>query len=315
MTFLLLVVGTVFLSDAFKTPIKGHAEFMDQARVFNNKELENIMNLSLKNKSGEYNFTRLDATSTSPWSMTSPRQISAKSVFIEKLFASLKNIKTKKQYPDDAANNSNFSLDKPTAILTLTDKKGNNIILSVGIMNTIDNSTYMKISGRSGIFHVEAPSISLENTVLADLVESSVFDFDFKSIESFKIFKKSASTAQFDMHKKDGVWVNAEEHPMDPKKVEETIEEFIKLKSSFILDEQTEAQKKQTQSLVSTPEYTVKVERSNKEVLIYQVSNVTATLPGVSLNEEPHFIITESHAPIIYLIKGEYLGHFDLKNF
>lgn len=315
LSFLMVVAATAFLSNAFKTPLKNSNGFIGQSLVFNNKELDNITNLSLKNKSGEFIFTRADAQPTSPWHMTSPRDLSAKSVFIEKLFTSLNIIKTKKLLADDVANNSNFSLDKPTAILTLTDSTGHNIILSVGIMNTIDNSTYMKISGRSGIFHVDAPSISLENTVLADLVESSVFDMQFANITSFKIFKKGAKTAQFDMHKKDSIWVNAEDKTMDPKKVEETVDEFLKLKSSFILDELTDAQKKQTSSLISTPEYTVKIEKGENESLIYQVSSLTKTIPGLTLNNEAHFIITEAHAPVVFVVKGEFLPHFELKNY
>jgi hypothetical protein len=315
LSFVVVVAATAFLSNAFKTPLKGNNGFIGQSLVFNNNELDNITNLSLKNKSGEFIFTRADAQPTSAWHMSSPRDLSAKSVFIEKLFASLNVIKTKKLLADDVANNSNFSLDKPTAILTLTDSSSHNIILSVGIMNTIDNSTYMKISGRSGIFHVEAPSISLENTVLADLIESSVFDLQFKNIKGFKIFKKGSKVAQFDMHKKDNGWVNAEEKFMDPKKAEETFDEFIKIKSSFILDELTDAQKKQTQSLISSADYTVKIEKEDNETLIYQISPVTNALPGVALNNEAHFIITEAHSPVVFVIKSEFLPRFELKNY
>ncbi|MBY0412706.1 MAG: DUF4340 domain-containing protein [Bdellovibrionales bacterium] len=313
-SFLLLVIGTAFLSNVLKTPIKNHNDLIEQSLVFNNNELDNITGLSLKNKSGEYLFERSDVTSMSSWHMTSPRDISAKSVFIEKLFTSLNIIKTKKLLADDAITNSNFSLDKPTAILTLTDNAGKSIIMSVGIMNTIDNSTYMKISGRSGIYHVEAPSITLENTILADLVESSVFDFYFQKILSFKIFKKGTKNPLFDAHKGNGQWLSFDEKALDAKKVEETVDEFILLKSSFILDNLSDAQKKQTQGLLATPEYTVKVEKDNNETLSYQVSAITKNISEVALNGEPHFLITESHSPVVYIIKGEFLRYFEKNN-
>jgi hypothetical protein len=313
LSFLLLVAATAFLSNAFKTPIKGHNEFIEQTLVFNNKELDKITRLSLKNKSGEYIFERTNTDENSPWHMTSPRDLSAKSVFIEKLFSSLNTIKTKKLLDDDIANNSNFSLDKPTAILTLTDSDTKSIILSVGIMNTIDNSTYMKISGKNGIYHVEAPSISLENTVLADLVESTVFDINLNTIKSFKVFKKNAKVAHFDMHKTDGIWLNGEEKAIEPKKVEEIVDEFMAVKSSFILDEQTDAQKKQTGPLLSSAEYIIKIEKENNETLVYQVSSPVKSLAGLALNDESHFLILESHAPVVYVIKSEFYARFDLK--
>lgn len=71
-SFLILVIGTMFLSNVFKTPVKGQQELIEQSLVFSNKELENITHLSLKNKSGEFTFERTDTDSASTWHMTSP---------------------------------------------------------------------------------------------------------------------------------------------------------------------------------------------------------------------------------------------------
>ena len=312
--FLLLVSGTMFLSNVFKTPVKGQQELIEQSLVFSNKELESITRLSLKNKSGEFTFERANLENTTAWHMKSPRDISVNSVFVEKLFASLNIIKTKKLLDDNQANNSNFSLEKPTAILTLTDNKDQNIILSVGIMNTIDNSTYMKISGRNGIYHVEAPSMSLENITLNDLVESSVFDINFNTMMSFKLFKKNTPSPVFEIHKRDGAWFDSQERPLDVKRLEDMIDDFIALKSSFTLDAPTDAQKKQTQSLISNPEYTVKIEKIDNTSLLYKVGPVVKTLIEVPLKDEAHFIINENHSPVIYVVKKDFLTLFELTN-
>lgn len=315
--FLLLVGATAFLSDLLKTPVKTHNEFIEQSLVFNNKELETITHLSLKNKSGEYTFERVGTDPATPWHMTSPKDISTSSLFIEKLFSSLNTIKTKKLLIDDPANNSNFSLDKPTAILTLTDDGQKSIILSVGIMNTIDNSTYLKISGKTGIYHVEAPSISLENITLADLIESNVFDVDVKAITSFKLFKQGSNAPQFEVHKKDNVWVSAEEKALDATRLEDMLDDFIKLKSSHVIEEPTDAQKKAVQKLMSPPTHLIKLEvmaEDKKEEYTYQISDVTKSLPDVDLKDEGHFLIIENHAPIIYVIKKDAQNLFELKN-
>lgn len=312
--FLLLVSGTMFLSNVFKNPPKGEQALIEQSLVFSNKELENITRLSLKNKSGEFTFERANLNQTSAWHMTSPRDISVNSVFIEKLFTSLNIIKTKKLLDDNQANNSNFSLEKPTAILTLTDSKDQSIILSVGIMNTIDSSTYMKISGRNGIYHVEAPSMSLENITLNDLVESSVFDINFSTMSSFKLFKKNTPTPVFEIHKRDGTWFDSQERPLDAKRLEEMIDDFITIKSSFTLDAPTDAQKKQTQSLTSNPEYTIKIEKDDNTSLLYKVGPIVKTLIEVPLKDEAHFIINENHSPVVYVVKKDFLTLFDLTN-
>lgn len=312
--FVVLVGSTAFLSDALKTPIKTHNEFIEQALVFNNKELDSVVRIALKNKSGEYIFERSQPSADSVWHMTSPKEISTNSVFIEKFFASLNVIKTKKLLVDDKANNSNFSLDKPTAILTLTDNTQKSIVLSVGIMNTIDNSTYMKISGKSGIYHVEAPSLSLENTTLADLIESTIFDVALNNIASFKIFKKNNPAPQFDVYKKEGKWVTSTEVELDTARLEDMLDSFIVLKSSYLLDEQTEAQKKMIQKIISPPEYIVKIDTVDNKNFTYQVSGNIKSLSEVPLNDEPHFLIVENHAPIVYVVKKEFETLFELKN-
>jgi len=60
-----------------------------------------ITKISLKNKSGEFIFERDESHSAKPWHMTSPRDVSGNSVFIDKLFNSLTVIKVKQLYPDE----------------------------------------------------------------------------------------------------------------------------------------------------------------------------------------------------------------------
>ena len=314
LSFLTLVGVTAFLSNAFKTPVKTHTEFIEQSLVFNNKELDKVIGLSLKNKSGEFLFERPNTIEGSPWHMSAPKSLSISSAFIEKFFSSLRTIKTKKLLIDDKVNNSNFSLEKPTAILTLTDETGKNILISIGIMNTIDNTTYIKISGKAGIYHVEAPSVSLENITITDLIKSTVFDFDLKTIVGFKIQKKKLLTATFEVSKDNNIWKNADGKKINSEKLENIVNEFKNVKSSFTIDTQSDPQKKVTSSLLSSGDFVVKITKNNGEVMIYQISSTTKNIPDLTLNDEEHFIITENHKPFVYVIKKEFMNLFELKN-
>jgi hypothetical protein len=314
LAFLLLVGATALLSNALKTPIKNNNEFIEQALVFNNKELANVTRLSLKNKSGEYIFERADISTTSLWHMTSPRELAANSIFVEKLFASLNIIKTKKLLVDDQANNSNFSLDKPTATLTLSDNANTNLVLNIGIMNTIDNSTYLKISGKQGIYHVEAPSISLENITLNDLIEAKIFDLELNTIMGFSIYKKNLKDLQFSVENKNSFWVSMEDKPLDTVKLADMIDDFSKIKSSHTLDKLSDAQKKQLQPLLTSPEYIVKIQRDLLKTNSFIITKTITSLVDVTLNEEPHFLIEDEESDIVYAVKTEFLNVFELKN-
>lgn len=299
----MLVAGTSFLSHLLKVPEKSKKEFIEQALVFNNRELEDINQLTLKNKSGEYSFIKEEI-----WHMTSPKAMSSNSLFIANLFSALNTIKTKKLFLDDQNNNSNFSLINPTATITLSNSSGKNILISIGIMNAIDNSTYIKILGKDGIFHVEAPSISLENISLADLTTSSIFDFDLKKITALQIFKKNIKISE--IKKISGVWSNHDNKELAPPRAEEILQNFLNLKSSFILEEQNDYQKKIISPLISSGEYSLKIFIEDKETLSYKISAITTKIAGLALNDEPYFVITENHAAIAYVVKKEFLSIF-----
>ena len=181
-------------------------------------------------------------------------------------------------------------------------------------MNTIDNSTYLKISDHQGIYHVEAPSISLENVTINDLIEASLFDFGLKSITSFSLYKKNSHTdLQFSAELKNGGWVSTDNRPLDPVKLDDFLSEFSNMKSSHTLDKQSEAQEKQTQALLNNPEYTIKIKK-NEEIVTYQISKSINSLVDITLNDVPHFVVKGNNSPIIYVVKEEFRNVFEPKN-
>lgn len=310
--FIALVGVTTYLSHQFQRPVRNEHEIIEQAKLFNRKELESIKKLTLKNKSGDYIFERKQDGQISTWHMISPKTLSASSFFIDQLFSSLNVIKTKNIMPDTQINNSNFSLNRPTATLTLTSEAEKNIVINVGIMNTIDNSTYLKIIGREGIFHVEAPAISLENATLQDLIEARIFDYDFNRLSAFTILKKG--TPQFKVMLKDSVWVSADGRTLDSARLSDVIDDFNELKSTFILDKQSDAQQKQIQTLTRSPDYTVTVTALDGKETNYTIVTIPKALIDVDLRNEPYFLITNSENALAYVVKQDMLRMFDLKN-
>ncbi len=311
--FVALVGVTSYLSIQFQHPTRNEHQIIEQAKLFNRKELEKIKRITLKNKSGEYIFERASDVQASAWHMISPKSLSVSSFFIDQLFSSLNVIKTKNLIPDSQLNNTNLSLNKPTATLTLTDDTEKNIVIHVGIMNTIDNSTYLKILGRAGIFHVEAPTISLENATLQDLIESRIFDFDFNRLIEFRILKKGL-TQQFRVSLQSGVWITEDQRPLDASKLSDVLDDFNEMKSTFILDIQSEAQARQIQTLSKSADYTLDYTTLEGKKINYTISSIPKSLVDVDLKNELYFLITSSEGPLAYVVKQELLKQFELKN-
>jgi hypothetical protein len=313
--FLVLVGVAALLSDIFQSPVKTGAQVIEQARLLSHDDLSQVTRLALKNKSGEFIFDRDPNNQITPWHMVSPRNISANSLFIEKLFTSLSEMKVKKIFPDEKINNSNFSLDKPTSTLFLTDKSGKAMTIQIGLMNTIDNSTYVKIAGKTGIFHVEAPSVSLENATILDLIESQIISIDSATIVAFRIYRgNKKSNPQMELKKKNGSWVDREGNTMALDKLEDYLQDLSVLKSSFIIDKQTDSQKRQIANLSHNAQYIVSVEDNKGNIIDYNISALVRELSDIDLKNEDYFVVTISNNSTAYVVKKEFHELFNKKS-
>lgn len=309
--FFILVGLAAVLSDIFKNPIKTATDIIEQTKLFNRAELNQIKRISLKNKSGEYIFTKYENGQASPWKMISPREIYANSLLIENIFKALTTIKVKTIFPEVLINNSNFSIDKPTATLELIDQLGKSIIIKVGLMNTIDNSTYFKIAGKKGIYHVEAPEISLEKVSLLDLIESQIFSINIKTINNLKITHNKK--LNWELVKENEGWIDSEKNILNPQKIDDFFQELSTLRSAFILDKQSDAQKKQIILISKTPEYIITTEDNLKNTTEYKISGIIKYLSDIDFKNEEYFVVTISNSTTAYVVKKEFNELFSKK--
>jgi hypothetical protein len=314
LVFFLLLGGAALLTDIFHTPVKTSIEASGMATLYKAKELDFVTKISLKNKSGSYVFEKIEKNQISPWHMTSPRSVTANSIFIEKLFNSLITIKIKNIFPNDKINNSNFSLEKPNASVVLEGASaGTAINIDVGLLNTIDNTTYLKVSTKNSIYQVEVPSVSLENATILDLIESKIFSIDLESINSFKVSFHNKSSSEINIHKKATAWVNNAEISLAQDKVDEYFQDLSTIKSSFVLDSQTDQQKKQISSLSRNPEITLTAKDNKGNIITYKISPLIYNFPDLDFKGAPYFLVSISNNQTAYIVKKEFLDLFSRK--
>lgn len=314
--FFLLVSFAALFSDIFQNPIKNGSGVILQDKLFSINDLAKIQRISLKNKSGEYLFERTQNSQTPLWQMISPRDIPANSSFLLKLMNALSSIKIIKNFPDEKLNISNFSIDKPTSTLNLTEQNGHVTTIVFGLMNTIDNSTYLKISGRNGIFHVEAPNVQLENASVADLIESQIISINLETTVNFKIFRgnKKNGKPQLEIIKDAENWYDHEKNLLSNEKVNEYLQELLALRSSFIIDKQTDAQKRQITNLGKNAEYIISIEDNKANITDYNISGIIRDLSDIDLKHEEYFIVTASNNTTSHIVKKEFHEVFERRS-
>ena len=312
--FFLLLVASAIITDIFHIPLRSAPELLGVTSLFKNEELAAVTKITLKNKSGLFTFEKLDKNQISPWHMTAPRDVTANSIFIEKLFHALANNKVKNFLPNDKINQSNFSLEKPNTTLTLeSSNQSKPIIMDIGLVNTIDNTTFVRISNKENILQVEVPNIVLENITILDLIESKIFSIDLESINSFKIVFLKTGAGGINIHKKNSKWVSNDESLLPQDKIEEYFQDISVIKSSFVLDEQTAQQKKQIASLMRNPEITLTAEDNKKNLITYKISSLIYKFPDIDLKNSPYFIVSISNNQTAYIVKKDFLELFNKK--
>ena len=313
--FIIFVGSAAFFSDLFKINTKSGSVALDQAHLFTAGELSLSKRISLKNKSGEYIFERDENNTKSPWHMITPKEISANSLFIEKLFNSLTEIKIKKILPDEKSNTSNFSLDKPTSTLTLIDQNSNSIVIQFGLMNSIDNSIYLKILGKPGIYHVEAPNVPLENAILADLIESQIFSLNPKTMSILKVFHSNKKTdpPYLVLEHSQDKWIDSNKAILATDKVEDYLQSLSNLKSHFLIDKPSESQKKLLLLSNRSIEYVLSIEDFKKEIIDYSIRGPFTDIADLDLKNEEHYLISTSNNLTLYLVKKDFLDLFSKK--
>lgn len=320
--FILFLITIIYFSHELKVSPITMKKMLEQTLLFRSKELATVDKIILKNKLGEFAFKySRDAGNSKTWMMTSPQTSISNSIFIEKLFSALKSIKIKKILANTPVNQGQFSLNSDIISLTLinhSDSEGlrKETKITFGVMNPIDNSTYIKLSDKNALYHIESPASSLENVGLSELIETTVFNLPFEELQGIKILKKSTPTPYFSTELKANQWSykdKIQEYLLESDQLKTFLKDFLNLRGKFLMEKSriSELQKKELSTLFATPEYKINLLQKNGNERQFIVSKITDQLQDIVLNNEPHFLIQEKNGQIIFVVKNEEVKVFD----
>lgn len=286
---------------------------LSNLKLYTEIEFENLTKLNISNKNGDFTFEKTNKSPFLIWEMITPRQIAANASFFEKINQLFKNSNVKKIFPDDKINNSNFSLEKPLATLTLLFKDGHQNIIYIGLLNTIDNSLYLKIKNRQGIYHIEAPDFSFENATISELIESQVFNLNLKNLSNIK-FINNKTKIEIDLSHIKNEWMINNKDVADSNKLQNYLQDLSNLKASFVLDKLTDQQKTQVNNLKKLIDYKIIASDISQNAIEFQIGPMIKEFNGVELKGESYYLATNSISNNIYLFSKENYDLYNIKS-
>jgi len=309
--FTTILILLAAISEFFQAPRLTSRELEKYRLLFNSAELENIQSLKITNRIGTYHLSRGSKDSKDQWLLKFPRNLHADNQMTEKILASLQEIKIRKIYNLDPINKANFSLDAPLVTITLGYEKGVEKILRIGLINPIDNSTYLTVSGKDAIYHVDSIKGKIEANDLSDFIDSKIINISSTKIKSLKIFKGTRKgNPQLFLNKKENTWLGKKGKVLEEDKVKAYLSHLYKLKSQIILDSLTEDLQKNIKKYLDSPLYTMIIDFGNSQKVTYKVSSLVSSLDGIKIDKRQAFIIKVSNRKHPYLIAKENLKLF-----
>ncbi len=312
--FLMLMFAIVLIigglaSEFFQAPTSQNTALSRYQLLIKPEQIDQIESIQLDNRLGEFTITK---DKSNQWALTSPRNLPSNTATVNNILNNLKEIKIRQILPKDTINISNFSLDSPLMKIKIAYFGGKENTLNIGLVNPIDNSTYVTFSNKEAIYHVDALKSSMEGLSLSNFIEPRVFTQDLNSIDNFKIYRGKIPSTKIRLSVKnegDG-WLDQSGNTLEPKAVEDYLRDVLSLKSALILDKRTEKLDKALTRFFANPSYTAEIQNKDGEKVFYEVSYLINTLPDIKMEKRQTFIVKASNRPHPYVIEKKHLNIF-----
>ncbi len=310
--FTIVLFLTGFYSDFFQAPIDINPEISRYRSLFQPAQILGIRELILKNNLGTFHFEKSATDPDTPWTMVSPRKLPANSSLVRTILKDLNNVQIRNVHQSDPINIANYSLDSNSLEITLIGSNEKSTTLKFGLVNPLDNSTYVSLSDQEAIYHIDNISTTLNTLDLASFVDTRIFTFDQSSIVSIKIFRgtKDRKNTSLLAQKNDVNWVGQQNLLLKTEAVKEYIGNLADLRSQLILDKVNEELAKSISQYLEKPTYEIVITDNQKNVYTYLVSGLVRSLPGVILEKWQYFIIQPSNRKFPYVMNKKALELF-----
>ncbi len=296
------------ISEFFQAPKTLNQELEQYHFLFTKEQMTKYDKIRIENRLGEFTLAK---NTHGHWDLTNPRLLPASEELVTKVTRTLEGVKIRKLFPKDPINLSNFSLDNPLMKIKLSSSTTNDVEEEVhfGLVNPIDNSTYIYSESKEVIYHVDALANPLEGLGLSDFVDSKVFTMTTDNVSSFELYR-GRSAIQLSLKRDKDQWLGKNDKAVLPEEVNTYFNELLDIRSALILDKLTEKLDETLERLLKTPFYFIKVTTADGTEVTYEISTIVNNLPDVKLDKGQIYIIRASNRSHPYVFTKDSFKHY-----
>lgn len=308
--FCLLIAVGILISVFFQAPVAKNLELNRLRTLFSPEDLSQIRSLTLTNRLGTYTFEH--QAEQRSWRMTEPRSVMANPIPLERTLEALQGIRIRRIYDSDPINSSNYSLDNPQIRVNILGQNLQERELIFGLVNPVDNSTYVKFTDGDLIYHIDALNFSIGSLDLLNFIDTRVFNIAISDVESLTIRRdRENQTPHLAIRREQDAWLDSTDRLLDAKEVESFLRQMIELKSVFIIDQTTEKLQQAIEEQFKRPAFFVELMTTQGSRFTYTISSIVNTLPDLKIEKRQNFLIQASHRDYPFLIEKDHLELFN----
>ncbi len=308
--FLLAILASAAVSELFESPILPFNIAQLAINPISEQTLEELKKIQFKNRFGEFSLELLESKEGEKvWYLVKPRKILAKAEILESFKTMLSSIQVKKLHQDEPINLSSFSLDRPSAEIILQSTNSSDVFLKMGLVNPINNSTYLQVSGHNSLYQIQELPMAIESSTFNDFVESKIFSPEFTEIDSLEILIRQGTRYQrrlFIKKQKNG-WVDDSGQSLVEDRVFDFFNSLSGLRANIILDELSDSMESLASTVFKRSDYKITI-RKGDQTLGYQISGVLGDISELKIEKNRFVMVKAPDRPFLYIVDKKALG-------
>lgn len=271
--------------------------------------LNKVHVIRFKNKLGRFSIKK----EANDWLMYEPRVIPAKTITIKDIINQLSNIKVQTVHEYEQINLKSFSLENPIIEIDLITKQQNKINIKLGIINRIDGTTYMTVSGHNLIFQTSAFKSAFEAFELSDFIDSNVFSIQENQIKRISIYHNKNSSPNNVLEFKNDNWLSKKYKVISNENTFKKVKSILNIKTHMIIDKSNEELESFINNYLASPLYRVVVQTKEGQNIVYKVSTLTKAINELKIEKRQYFLMSASNRPYPFIITKNYLERFIIR--
>lgn len=272
--------------------------------------LLDLKTIEIQNYSNSFKITKIN----NKWKLTNPVKMKSDLKKVREVINALKRIEVKTILKKDKLNLQNYSLNNPLLSIKLESALKEEQVINFGILNSIDDSSYLTVNNINAIYQTNIISNKLLKYTFSDFIDASIISIKLENIEKFEIINARDNRVLHIAQRVENNWISNKYNTISNKSVENKLSKILKVSAKVVVDDADEETTNFLNNYITNPKLKLNITKlSPKETDRFIVTYPTTSNKTLKIDKSQNFIIKDISNDIIYLVDKKYLSEFNIR--